>query len=138
MRIDDKITEYFRTRARGVVAVYIFGSEASGKSLPGSDVDIAILFDNHDQNSIRSGIEAVLVGLPRILKRDVHPVAMNVIGEILLKQILSKGRCLLVNDRRKLSEFKMVALARIAAFGYYHKRMQAGLIRSVLEARPYG
>jgi predicted nucleotidyltransferase len=120
-----------------VVAVYIFGSQACGKSTPGSDVDIAVLFDTNDPDDIRAGIEAVLTGLPRVLKKDVHPVAMNMTGEALLKQILSKGRCLLVNDRRKLSEFKMVALARIAAFGYYHKRMQAGLVRRVLEAGPH-
>jgi predicted nucleotidyltransferase len=138
MQLEEKIADYFKANSSGVTAVYIFGSQASAKSTPGSDVDIAILFDNDDQNLIRSGIEAVLVELPRILKKDVHPVAMNLIGEVLLKQILKRGRCLLVNDPRKLAEFRMRALSRIAAFSYYHKKMQAGLIRRVLEAKPSG
>jgi predicted nucleotidyltransferase len=137
MRIEEKIIDYF-TQARRVAAVYIFGSQACGKSIPSSDVDIAVLFESNDPDDIRAGIEAVLSELPRILKKDVHPLAMNSIGEALLKQILGKGRCLLVNDRRRLAQFKMVALSRIAAFGYYHKRMQAGLIRRVLEAGPHG
>jgi hypothetical protein len=32
----------------------------------------------------------------------------------------------------------MRGLSRIAAFSYYHKKMQAGLIRRVLETRPSG
>jgi uncharacterized secreted protein with C-terminal beta-propeller domain len=78
------------------------------------------------------------VQLPRLLKKDVHPLAINFAGEVLLKQIFAKGKCLLVTDLRKLAEFKMVAYARIAGFDYYLKKMQAGLIRRVLEAAPSG
>jgi hypothetical protein len=63
---------------------------------------------------------------------------MNFASEALLKQILGKGRCLLVADSRKLAEFRMVAYARIAGFYYYLKKMQSGLIRRVLEAAPSG
>jgi hypothetical protein len=73
-----------------------------------------------------------------LLRKDVHPVAMNSASEMLLKQIFGKGRCLLVNDTRKLAEFKMLAYSRIASFNYYLKKMQAGLIRKVLEAAPHG
>jgi predicted nucleotidyltransferase len=138
MQLEEKIAGYFKANSSGVTAVYIFGSQASAKSTPSSDVDIAILFDKNDTGFVRAGIEDVLMRLPRVLKRDVHPVAMNLIGEVLLKQILKKGRCLLVNDARKLAEFKMRGLSRIAAFSYYHKKMQAGLIRRVLEAKPSG
>jgi predicted nucleotidyltransferase len=136
--MEEKIAEYFKANSSGIIAVYIFGSQASAKSTSCSDVDIAILFDKKDLGFVRAGIEDVLVRLPRVLKRDVHPVAMNSIGEVLLKQIFNKGRCLLVNDPRKLAEFKMRGLSRIAAFSYYHKKMQAGLIRRVLEASPSG
>jgi hypothetical protein len=43
-----------------------------------------------------------------------------------------------IMTKRKLSEFKMTAYARIAGFNYYLKKMQAGLIRRVLEAAPGG
>ena len=83
-------------------------------------------------------MEELLQRLPRLLRKDVHPVAMNSAGEVLLKQILSKGRCIVVNDARKLAEFKMNAFSRIADFNYYLKRMQSGLVRGVLEAAPHG
>jgi predicted nucleotidyltransferase len=132
MALEENLANFFRARASGVVAVYLFGSQASGNSLPTSDVDVAVLFDRTDRDLIHARMEELLQRLPRLLRKDVHPVAMNSAGEVLLKQILSKGRCIVVNDARKLAEFKMKAFSRIADFNYYLKRMQSGLVRSVL------
>jgi predicted nucleotidyltransferase len=134
--LEESLADFFRARAPGVVAVYLFGSQASGNSLPTSDVDVAVLFDRPDRDFVSSQLDEILRLLPRLLRKDVHPVAMNSAVEVLLKQILSKGRCIVVNDARKLAEFKMKALSRIADFDYYLKRMQSGLVRSVLEAAP--
>ena len=136
--MEETITEYFKENSAEIAAVYIFGSHASGKSRPGSDVDIAVLFDCYDPVFLHSRTAEILVQLPRLLRKDIHPVAMNSASEALLKQIFAKGRCLLVNDSRKLAEFKMLAFSRIAGFNYYLKKMQAGLIRRVLEAAPRG
>ena len=138
MHLEETIADYFKANSSGITTVYIFGSQASGKCIPSSDVDIALLFDRSDPDDIHSRMDEILSKLPKLLRMDVHPVAMNVAGEALLKQIFSKGRCLLVNDSRKLAEFKMIAYARIAGFNYYLKKMQAGLIRRVLEAAPGG
>ena len=138
MHLEETITDYFKANSSGITAVYIFGSQASGRYIPGSDVDIAVLFDRSDPDYIHSCMDEILLKLPRLLRKDIHPVAMNSASEALLKQIFSKGRCLLVNDSRKLAEFKMIAYARIAGFDYYLKKMQAGLIRRVLEAAPSG
>ncbi len=51
-----------------------------------------------------------------------------------MKQILGKGRCLVVFDARKLAEFKMNALARIVDYSYYLKRLQNGFIRNLQES----
>jgi predicted nucleotidyltransferase len=138
MHLEEAITDYFKANSYGTAAVYIFGSQASGKCIPSSDVDIAVLFDRCDPDFIRSRMDEILLRLPKLVRKDVHPVVMNSASEVLLKQIFSKGRCLLVNDSRKLAEFKMIAYARIAGFNYYLKKMQAGLIRRVLEAAPSG
>jgi predicted nucleotidyltransferase len=138
MHLEETIADYFKANSAEITAVYIFGSQASGRSLAGSDVDIGVLFDRNDADYIRSRIEKFVVQLPRLLKKDVHPLAINFAGEVLLKQIFAKGKCLLVTDLRKFAEFKMVAYARIAGFDYYLKKMQAGLIRRVLEAAPSG
>jgi predicted nucleotidyltransferase len=138
MHLQEAITDYFKVNVSGITAVYLFGSQASGKTIPRSDVDIAVLFDRRDPDFISSRIEEILLQLPELLRKDVHPLAMNFASEALLKQIFGKGRCLLVADSRKFAEFKMVAYARIAGFDYYLKKMQSGLIRRVLEAAPSG
>jgi predicted nucleotidyltransferase len=138
MHLEETIADYFKANSAGITAVYIFGSQASGRYIPSSDVDIALLFDRSDPDYIHSCMDEILLKLPKLLRKDIHPVAMNSASEALLKQIFSKGRCLLVNDSRKRAEFKMIAYARIAGFNYYLKKMQAGLIRRVLEAAPSG
>jgi hypothetical protein len=45
-----------------------------------------------------------MVKLGRILRKDIHPVVMNSAGEVLLKQIFSKGECLVIRDRRRHAE----------------------------------
>ena len=56
---------------------------------------------------------------------------MNTASEELLRQIFSKGRCLIVKDEKVLAYFKMTAFARIADFSYYRQILQGGAIRSV-------
>jgi predicted nucleotidyltransferase len=138
MHLEKTIAEYFKVSGSGIAAVYLFGSQVAGTTMPGSDVDIAILFDRSDPDFISSKMEEILLQLPKLLRKDVHPLAMNFASEALLKQIFGKGRCLLVADSRKLAEFKMLAYARIAGFDYYLKKMQSGFIRRVLEAGPSG
>jgi predicted nucleotidyltransferase len=138
MRLDEAITDYFKANSSGIVAVYLFGSQASGKTIPTSDVDVAVLLDRNDADFADTWMNLILSQLPRLLRKDIHPVIMNSASEMLLKQIFGKGRCLLVNDSRKHSEFKMLAFTRIADFNYYLKKMQAGFVRRVLEAAAHG
>jgi len=116
-----------------VIGVYIFGSYAGGKQRTGSDVDIALLFESQDRSRVAGLLENYMVELSRLLRKDVHLVAMNFAGEVLLKQILSKGRCLVMNNPRKMSLFRMSAVSRIFDFEYHRRKMQAGLIRKVME-----
>jgi hypothetical protein len=51
-------------------------------------------------------MDKILLQLPKLLRKDVHPVAVNSASEALLKQIFGRGRCLLVNDPRKLAVLK--------------------------------
>jgi uncharacterized protein len=127
-----RIKNYFSHRDN-IAAVYLFGSHASGKERPGSDVDLAILFQTRDPDVIRESIDACLVDLSRLLKKDIHPVALNSAGEMLLGQIFNKGKCIVVNDRHKLALFKVTAFAKIFDFSYYRRVMQSGLIKSVMQ-----
>ena len=132
--IENRIIDYFRDRNE-VAAVYLFGSHAAGKERPGSDLDVAILFQTRDPDVMRNSIDAYLVDLSRLLKKDVHLVSLNSAGEMLLGQIFKKGKCVVINDRRQLAAFRVAAFAKIFDFSYYRDSMQSGLIKSVLQGR---
>jgi len=126
------ITSYFKSKPE-VIAVYVFGSYAQGMQRHLSDIDIGILLDRKALDGDKKIIKKYMIDLPRILKKDVHPVILNTASEELLKQIFRKGKCLLINDSKKLARYKMVMFADIADFSYYRNQMQAGFIRKLIE-----
>lgn len=125
-----QIASYFEGR-REVAAVYLFGSHAQNRSQPYSDVDIAVLLAVEDELTASNRRLQYIGNLGRILRKDIHPVIMNVASEELLRQVFSKGRCIQVNDARQLTRFRAAAFARIAEFGYYRAALQEGLIRKL-------
>ena len=130
--LENRISDYFSHRDN-IAAVYLFGSHAVGKERSGSDVDIAVLFQNRDPEPMIDSIDTYMVDLSRLLKKDIHPVVLNHAGEALLAQVFKKGKCIVVNDQRKLSLFKVEAFAKIFDFKYYLTLMQNGLIKSVMQ-----
>ena len=130
--IEKKIANYFENK-EGIIAVYLFGSYASGKVRTRSDIDLAILFDSRDRDNINRRLDRYLIDLSRILRKDIHLTAMNFASEELLKQIFKKGRCLIVNDSKKLACFTMTAYSKIVNFHYYRGQFQAGIVRKVME-----
>jgi len=130
--LEEKIRSYFKDKEE-VIAVYLFGSYAVGKEQPFSDVDLGILFDEMDKDLSFKRRTHYLIELGRLLRKDIHPVMLNSAGEELLRQIFSKGKCILINDAKKLARHKMVMFVKIAEFAYYRTQMQSGLIRKVME-----
>lgn len=131
-RLDENITAYFKNK-KEVVAVFLFGSYAEGKDRVLSDIDIGILLDRNSRDFFNERKNDYIVELGRIMRKDIDPVILNLAGEELLRQVFSKGRCILVNNSRKLSRYKTVMFSKIAEFGYYRNRMQSGLIRKIME-----
>lgn len=131
-QLEESISVYFRDK-KEVIAVYLFGSQAKGKARPLSDIDVGILLDKNDRDFLKQRRKDYTVELGRVLRKDIHPMILNLAGEELLKQIFSKGRCILINDDRKLALYRMVMFARIADFAYYRSQMQSGFIRKVME-----
>jgi uncharacterized protein len=130
--MEEKITSYFAARNE-VAAVYLFGSFASEKNRPTSDVDVAILFLPEYLPSADRFCRKYLTELGRVLRKDIHPVVMNRAGEVLLKQIFLKGRRLVMKNPAYVREFNMFAMSRIADFGFYLDKMQAGLKKKMQE-----
>ena len=127
-----RLKTFFKDKPE-VVAVYIYGSQATDKTGDSSDVDIGILLDTSERAAQIEKRNQYMVELANILRKEIHPVILNSAGEELMRQIFAKGKCILVKDQKKLSLFKMTMFARIADFGYYRNQMHSGLIRGIME-----
>lgn len=127
-----RLKQYFKDKPE-VIAVYIFGSQATGKKKRSSDVDVGILLNTKDRATEIEKRNQYMVDLADILRKEIHPIILNSAGEELMRQIFTKGDCILIKNQKKLSLFKMTMFARIADFGYYRNQMQSGLIRSIME-----
>jgi len=99
-----------------------------------SDVDIGIVADGKNPEAILEKRLIFISELSRILRKDVHPVILNFASNQLIRQIFEKGKCILVNDKKRLALFKMFQFAELAEFAYYKELTQSGFIRKVMEA----
>jgi predicted nucleotidyltransferase len=131
-KLSKTISDYFKNKDE-VIAVYLFGSYASGNNQPFSDIDIGILLNLVDQKFANQQKIRYMTELSRILRKDIHPVILNSASEVLMKQIYSKGKCILIKDSKELAKYKMTMYARIADFAYYLDKMQKGFIRRTME-----
>lgn len=75
----------------GIAAVYLFGSAATGKMTPASDLDIALMCTGHMDGFEKISMETALSNL---LGRDVDLVIFHQAGVLLQHQILKYG-CLI-------------------------------------------
>lgn len=123
---DDLITYFSNNKA--VVAAFLFGSYARGQQRHGSDVDVGVLLTLPSAQNFGEFRNQYTVELGRILKKDVHVVILNTAGEELLRQVFSKGKCLLVNDARDYDLFQITAYCRIADFEHYRRMLRHGFV----------
>ena len=126
------ITGYFTDKSE-IVAVYLFGSHARGQERSMSDVDVGVLLDEAALPQALKNRERYMVELSRLLRKDIHAVILNSAGEGLMKQIFSRGRCILVNDPEKHAVFRTAMFSRIADFSYLKNQMQSGFARKLME-----
>ncbi len=127
VHLHDTIRLYCETTP-AISACYLFGSYASGKNRPGSDLDLAFLLrpdiGTRQMDQLRS---TVIVELGRRTRLDIHPLIMNTAGELVLGQIFAKGVCLYQRSDNELKRFRRQKLPMIAEFGYYVADMRAKL-----------
>ena len=126
------ISEYFKDQPE-IAAVYLFGSFANGRQRPTSDLDIGLVFEHTDPKQISRALDHHFLALSRQLRKTLHLVAMNFAGEILLKQIFTKGRCILVNNPKTHSQFTMIAYSKIANFGDYHAQFKRSFTQTMMQ-----
>ncbi|BBO67302.1 hypothetical protein DSCA_12320 [Desulfosarcina alkanivorans] len=135
--LQEKIGSYFKSREE-VVAIYLYGSHASGKERHYSDVDVGIVLRHRFLQQAFELQSQYMTGLGRLLRKEVHTVVLNTAGELLLKQVFSKGIVICINDEDAFRRFRMNRYAMISDFGYYLKMTQSGFRRKIIEEGHHG
>ena len=101
------LSAHFAAHPDGIVAAYLFGSEARGSARPDSDVDVAILFATPPPHTL-AGLPLDLEGdLERLLGRRVEVVAMNTAPVDLIHRVLRDGVLLFEGDRSRRIGFEV-------------------------------
>ena len=131
-KVSKTISNYFKDQ-KEIVAVFLFGSYAVNNERSFSDIDIGIVVEHASENIVRKNTDRYLLDLSRILRKDIHITILNNASENLLLQVFKKGQCLVVNNRKELSIFKMNGYTKIADFSYHKKMMQQGFLNSMME-----
>lgn len=116
-----------------VLAAYLFGSQASGKAQPGSDVDVAVLLSQEDgfvrfERRLRLGNEA-----EDAIGRPVDLIVLNDAPPLLQHQVLKHGWLLYERDQRARVEFEVRAGQMYADLKPMRKFFQQALFREIKE-----
>ena len=91
----------------GLVAAYLFGSEARGTARPRSDVDVAVLYDEPPPAVLGSPPMRLEADLERALRRPVQVVCLNGVPPDLGKRVLRDGILLVERDRGARIRFEV-------------------------------
>jgi len=103
-KIDNIAREY------GLKLVLLFGSEASGKAHPGSDVDIAVMFQ--DSATVKDRFFDLIADMHGIFpEREVDMGLINEADPLFLKKILENCE-LISGEPRVLAQLRMYAFRR--------------------------
>ncbi|VVH54835.1 hypothetical protein BAZOLSSOX_2077 [uncultured Gammaproteobacteria bacterium] len=85
-----------------LLAIYIFGSIASGENIESSDIDIAFLAQDKLDNIARWDLSQKL---SIVLQCDVDLVDLRRCSEVFRFQIISNGKLIYTKDEKKIQAF---------------------------------
>ncbi|MEW6669377.1 MAG: nucleotidyltransferase domain-containing protein [Thermodesulfobacteriota bacterium] len=103
-----------------IVAAYLFGSVAAGRSKPSSDLDLAFLLSlpAADAFPLLSFISA----LEHLCRCPVDVVVLNRAGEVLKCQVRKSGRLIFERDPERRKVFQVRSRKSYEDFLYLHRR----------------
>ncbi len=128
-QITDKLIEKISDVCRqeeAIVAVYLFGSFASEKMRPGSDIDIGLLLEPGKEDAFL--LLELAASLERACDCPVDLVLLNHAGEVLKYRVRRNGYLIFERDPGMRKQFEVLGRKLFEDFLYLHKRY----IRSVL------
>ncbi|MEK7550524.1 MAG: nucleotidyltransferase domain-containing protein [Patescibacteria group bacterium] len=114
-----KLSDFFKTQP--VVAVYLFGSQATGLNNSQSDVDIAILFDESVKVKERFIKKLEILGtLTFLLKRDnIDLVVLNDAPIALRFSAIKPQELIYKENNEKMISFEAKTLSDYQDYYYY-------------------
>lgn len=113
---------------------YLFGSTAAGTARPGSDTDIAILFD---EVPAPRELDLLSERLGAAVGRPVDLVVLNSAPPLLAREVIRSGRLLVCRDDQDRVRFEARATARYQDTAHL-RRVQYGYLRERAAAHRAG
>lgn len=104
-----ELKSYFARHARGLVAVYVFGSVARGESRAESDVDIGVLFAEIPPATLSGPVLELEGALEQALGKRVQVIALNSAPADLIHRVLRGGEMVFEADRSARIRFEVAA-----------------------------
>jgi len=124
-----------------IIAAYLFGSCATGKSGPLSDIDLAFLVDSaqYDENNFRYGYKAYLITeLMRLLSTNgVDVVILNDAPPLLKFQIIYHGIVLFSRSEKERLAFHVRAFNEYQDFRPFLAVQQRYMMSRLKENKPW-
>jgi uncharacterized protein len=112
-QIEDRLVEALRPRAE-VMEAYLFGSHATGRAQPHSDIDVAVYIDEARCSAGPYGYAAELTArlMSALGTNHVDLVLLNRAPPLLYHRVLRAGRRVLARDLRATTTREGYALSR--------------------------
>jgi uncharacterized protein len=130
--IEEMITRYL-SRQPDVAVAFLFGSEASGRTRPDSDVDLAFLFYPGKQPSSEL-LPDIQDELTALLKKEVDLVVLNSANPVIRMQVLKKGKKVFQRDKKIYSDFFVRTINEYDDL----KKVRAVIEKKILRGKIYG
>lgn len=92
-----------------LVCAYLFGSFARGTQHAGSDIDVAILFQNAPASTLLGQPFELEADLAQSMGRDVQVVVLNTAPADLVHRVLRDGELIVERDRAARLAFEVKA-----------------------------
>lgn len=122
------LRRYFLPR-KEVLAVYLFGSRASGSVRSWSDADVAVLLAGNRSGSAFSRKLRFAADLAGLLGTETDVVVLNDADPFLRIQVLTGGQEVLARDRARLDDFRRRSLRDYWDFVPVMRMLDAGALR---------
>lgn len=116
-----------------VIVVYLFGSQVTGQTQIGSDVDVAVLLKEDDdftrfERRLRLGNE-----LEKIVGQSVDLIVLNDAPSLLVHKVIKEGRLVFGRDREAQIEFEVRAGQMDADLKPMRRFFQQALFQEIKE-----